>query len=131
MQKTLRKNGDGEPMTADEAAAYARQALGEELRALAKKRDDRYTYVGLSRAKSSWGTCDGKGRIRLNIGLVCVPPSLREYVLVHELCHLKQLNHSVAFWSEVERRLPDYRTRRKQLRRYAWVLCLVKCDRVS
>lgn len=52
----------------------------------------------------------------LDLALILAPPAAFEYVLVHELCHLIQPNHSAAFWQEVELRLPDWRTQRRWLR---------------
>ena len=65
---------------------------------------------------SRWGSCSAKGRVNLYWGLVALPLELADYVVVHELAHLLELNHSPAFWRGVERVLPDYRERRKRLR---------------
>ncbi len=65
---------------------------------------------------SRWGSCSAKGRVNLYWGLVTLPLELADYVVVHELAHLLELNHSPAFWRGVERVLPDYRELRKRLR---------------
>jgi predicted metal-dependent hydrolase len=65
---------------------------------------------------SRWGSCSAMGRVNLYWGLVALPLELADYVVVHELAHLLELNHSAAFWRGVERVLPDYRERRKRLR---------------
>ncbi len=67
--------------------------------------------------KSRWGSCSQLGNINLNLRLGLLPDELFEYVLVHELCHLIELNHSDRFWAEVEKHLPDYRKRRAGLRK--------------
>lgn len=72
--------------------------------------------ISFRRQKSRWGSCSGRGSISLNINLVSLPLRTIEYVIVHELCHLKHHNHSKAFWEEVEKFLPDYRTLRDKLR---------------
>lgn len=72
--------------------------------------------VKLSAAHCQWGSCTARGVVRLNWRLVKLPPALIDYVVVHELAHLVEMNHSVAFWQVVERACPDYRTRRVQLR---------------
>ena len=63
-----------------------------------------------------WGSCTAGGNLSFNCLLMCVPEPVRDYVVVHELCHRKQMNHSPAFWAEVGRVLPDYETRRGWLR---------------
>lgn len=65
---------------------------------------------------SLWGSLSAAGVMSLDLALVLAPPAAFQYVLVHELCHLIQPNHSPAFWHEVERRFPDWRTQRRWLR---------------
>lgn len=66
--------------------------------------------------KSLWGSLSSSGMMSLDLALILAPPAAFEYVLVHELCHLLQANHSPAFWCEVERRYPDWRKQRRWLR---------------
>jgi len=70
----------------------------------------------LSSAQSRWGSCNSKAVIRLNWRLIHHDPKLIDYVVVHELAHLKELNHSPRYWAIVESVLPDYRERRQLLR---------------
>jgi hypothetical protein len=65
---------------------------------------------------SLWGSLAADDRLRLDLALVLAPPAAFEYVLVHELCHLIEANHSAAFWHEVERRFPDWQAQRDLLR---------------
>lgn len=76
--------------------------------------------------KARWGSCDAQGNIKLNWRLLMLPPALREYVIVHELCHLKHLDHSAAFWAEVERCIPGYKARRKALKEYSFLTLLYR-----
>lgn len=76
--------------------------------------------VKLSRAHSRWGSCTAAGRILINWRLIQVPPAWTDYVIVHELAHLLEMNHSARFWRVVERAIPDYALRRRALRRDAW-----------
>ena len=66
--------------------------------------------------RSRWGSCSAKGRVSLHWGLALLDPALLDYVVVHELCHLLELNHQPAFWRRVEAVLPDWRERRTRLR---------------
>ena len=71
----------------------------------------------LSNAKTRWGSCNSKREVRLNWRLVKLPIELVDYVVVHELAHLVELNHSKAFWDAVGRAYPDYRRARQELKR--------------
>ena len=74
-----------------------------------------YTWR-LSSARTQWGSCNEDGRIRLNWRLVFFPIPVIDYVVAHELAHLKELNHGRSFWQEVERLMPDFRTARDQIK---------------
>ena len=65
--------------------------------------------------KTRWGSCSSKGNVSLNLRLIHQPVELIDYVVLHELCHLKELNHSPRFWKLMDRVLPDWRDRRKRL----------------
>ncbi|HUJ01208.1 MAG TPA: SprT family zinc-dependent metalloprotease [Usitatibacter sp.] len=69
----------------------------------------------LSSALSRWGSCNSRREIRLAWRLVKAPPALVDYVICHELAHLRHMNHSAAFWAEVERQCPDYQRLRAAL----------------
>jgi hypothetical protein len=65
---------------------------------------------------SRWGSCSSKGNLNYNCLLMLTPPEVIDYVVVHELCHRRELNHSARFWDEVERVLPDYREAKEWLK---------------
>ena len=67
-----------------------------------------------------WGSCSRAGRLNFNLRLAMAPADQLEYIVVHELCHLVRLDHSPAYWREVERYLPDYRARRAALAAGSW-----------
>lgn len=75
--------------------------------------------IKLSSARTQWGSCTTRGTVRLNWQLVKMPLELVDYVVVHELAHLREMNHSAAFWSVVETACPDYAKRRGELRRWS------------
>lgn len=72
--------------------------------------------VCLSNARTRWGSCHSNGRIRLNWRLIQMPPHLVDYVVVHELAHLVEMNHSPRFWKTVARIVPDYKACRTEIR---------------
>ncbi len=72
--------------------------------------------IKLSTAKTRWGSCTSGGTIRLNLQLIKLPQYLLDYVVVHELAHLRQMNHSAAFWALVAGVCPDYATLRCELK---------------
>lgn len=75
-----------------------------------------YGRITIRAQKSRWGSCSGKGNLNFNCLLMLCPEDVRDYVVVHELCHRKELNHSPRFWAEVEKVLPGYRVHRKWLK---------------
>ena len=75
--------------------------------------------IKLSAARTQWGSCTSQGVVRLNWQLVTMPLHLIDYVVVHELAHLLEMNHSPAFWSVVESVCPDYAKMRGELRKWS------------
>ena len=72
--------------------------------------------VKLSAAKTRWGSCSARGTLRLNVQLIKLPLYLIDYVVVHELAHLREMNHSAAFWRVVASACPDYAKLRRELK---------------
>lgn len=68
-----------------------------------------YGRITIRSQKTRWGSCSGKGNLNFNCLLMLTPPEVIDYVVVHELCHRKEMNHSRAFWEEVAKILPGYR----------------------
>ena len=68
-----------------------------------------FNGLRIKNQKTRWGSCSAKGNINLNLRLLMTPDEAIDYVIIHELCHLKILNHSAAFWKLVESHCPDYR----------------------
>lgn len=77
-----------------------------------------YGRITIRAAKTRWGSCSAQGNLNFHWKLVLMPPEVLDYVVVHELAHRKEMNHSQRFWAEVERILPDYRKRRKWLKEF-------------
>ncbi len=78
-----------------------------------------YHRVSIRNQRSRWGSCSSEGNLNFNCKLMCVSNELREYVIAHELCHLKEMNHSPAFWKLVEKTVPNYKELRRQLKNIA------------
>ncbi len=106
---------------------YTPQELADMKKAILPKLEERVKYfaplvgadhgkITVRSQKSRWGSCSRDGNLSFNCLLSQVPPEVLDYVVVHELCHRKQMNHSPAFWQEVERILPQYRQPRKWLK---------------
>lgn len=87
----------------------AREYLPARVGELAEVHGFQYEKVRVKNQKTRWGSCSSIGNINLNLRLMMAPEAAIDYVIVHELCHLRVLNHSPAFWSLVESCLPDYR----------------------
>lgn len=75
-----------------------------------------YGRITIRNQRSRWGSCSAKGNLNFNCLLMLMPEEIRDYIVVHELCHRLEMNHSAVFWGHVERVLPEFRTYRKWLR---------------
>lgn len=88
-------------------AAYYNQFIGGD-----------YERITIREQKTRWGSCSSCGTLSFNWKLMLAPPAVLDYVVVHELCHLKHMNHSREFWAAVESVMPDYREKRKWLKEH-------------
>ena len=108
----------------EEAARQASRITPEEMRQLgnealawfpprvrffAERLGIRYGRITIRNQKTRWGSCSSAGNLNFNCLLMLCPEEVRDYVIVHELCHRKEMNHSPRFWAEVEKVLPEYR----------------------
>lgn len=114
-----------EPLTRAEIEKLADMALGyipERVAYFAPLVGVEYGGITVRNQKTRWGSCSGKGNLNFNCLLMLTPPDVIDYVVVHELCHLIEMNHSPRFWNEVGRVLPDYKKSRLWLKRNGGVL---------
>jgi predicted metal-dependent hydrolase len=96
----------------------AKRELPERLLHLAARHGLQVTRVSVRNQQWRWGSCSKNGRICLNWRLVQMPDWVRDYVIVHELMHLKRMDHSQKFWALVARACPEYQDARKWLRSF-------------
>ena len=94
----------------------ARKKITERTAWYAKIMGVTYGRISIRAAKTRWGSCSGEGNLNFHWKLILMPPEILDYVVVHELAHRKQMNHSPLFWAEVEKVLPDYKARRAWLK---------------
>ena len=94
----------------------AKQVLSEKTALFAKQLGVSYSQIRIRSQRTRWGSCSGKGNLNFNCLLMLTPEPVQDYVVVHELCHLREMNHSASFWSLVESVLPDYRLHKQWLK---------------
>lgn len=75
-----------------------------------------YKSISIRNQKTRWGSCSRQGTLSFNYKIVFLPEHLADYVIVHELCHLKEMNHSKKFWDLMAKTMPNHRARRRELR---------------
>lgn len=113
LEKHRKAAGQKEPiLTETEIRALAQQALqviSERVKFYAPIVGVTYGTITIRNQRTRWGSCSSKGNLNFNCLLMLAPSQVVDYVVVHELCHRKHLDHSAAFWAEVERVMPDYR----------------------
>ncbi len=90
-------------------AEQARQIIPKRVKYFAEKLHITYGRITIKNQKTLWGSCSDRGNLNFNCLLMLAPPKVLDYVIVHELCHRRQMNHSKQFWHEVEKALPDYK----------------------
>lgn len=113
------------PLTGEEVRALARQAardLTERAAFHARRLQVTYGRITIRCQKTRWGSCSAEGNLNFNCLLMLCPERVREYVVIHELCHRKEMNHSRRFWALVEAMMPDWAAQRAWLKEQGPVL---------
>ena len=114
-----------------ELTERARRYIPERVRYYAPKVGVNYGSITIRSQKARWGSCSGKGNLSFNCLLMLTPPEVIDSVVVHELCHRKEMNHSAAFYAQVLRVFPEYRTWRRWLKDNGPALLLRRKEQVS
>lgn len=99
-----------------EGIERAKRIFPERTAYFAKRMGVDYGRITIREQKTRWGSCSSKGNLNFNWKLVLLDPEILDYVVVHELAHRREMNHSKNFWKIVEAELPDYRERRRRLK---------------
>jgi predicted metal-dependent hydrolase len=105
------------PSAAETAARRdARAVIGARVRHWASIMGLTYKRVAIKDQRTLWGSCSGRGNLNFNWRLAAAAPEVLDYVVIHELCHLREMNHSRNFWALVQAHCPEYAARRRWLR---------------
>lgn len=118
-KETQGESVESEYLTNEEIKKLADKALQhipKRVSYYAKQIGVTYGKITIRNQKTRWGSCSSKGNFNFNCLLMLTPSEVIDYVVVHELCHRKEMNHSVAFWAEVEKVIPNYKEQVKWLK---------------
>lgn len=111
VQSTIDERSKLEKITFEQVKELAYQAveyIPKRVKYYAEKENFVYNKITIKNLVSRWGSCSTKGNLNFNCLLMLTPDYVIDYIVVHELCHLREMNHSEKFWAEVEKIIPDY-----------------------
>ncbi|MCR5301165.1 MAG: M48 family metallopeptidase [Lachnospiraceae bacterium] len=119
VRKRNEKTSNVKPLSREELMALGNEAvkiIPGKVRYYADKLGVTYGRITIRNQKTLWGSCSAKGNLNFNCLLMKAPEAVQDYVIVHELCHRLEMNHSRKFWDRVSAVLPDYKKYRKWLK---------------
>lgn len=122
--ESLREDGEFTELEIKRLQELAKEIIPEKVAYYARLMGVTYGRISVRKQKTRWGSCSREGNLNFNCLLMMAPPEVLDYVVVHELSHRLEMNHSVRFWAQVEKVLPDYRTQRKWLKEHGNQLML-------
>ena len=111
VQSTIDERSKLEKITFEQIKELEDQAveyIPKRVKYYAEKENFVYNKITIKNLVSRWGSCSTKGNLNFNCLLMLMPDYVSDYIVVHELCHLREMNHSEKFWAEVEKIMPDY-----------------------
>lgn len=117
------KQYDGHKIIRNDRASYlkykddAYEVISKKVERFNALYDFRYNKINIKNQKTRWGSCSRKGNLNFNYKIIFLPDSFSDYIVIHELCHLKEFNHSKKFWALVRMVIPDYSEIRRELRK--------------
>jgi len=101
---------------------HAKKKIQERVDYYSAQIGEKPAYIDIRKQKKRWGSCSHTGVVRLNWKIIMEPISVIDYVIVHELCHLKYPHHSSQFWQKVQSIIVDYKKRRELLKQYSYTM---------
>ncbi len=116
-QKIAKQNSQIDPEKIPEYKKEARELIPPRVEQIANKHGFSYNTIKITSAQTRWGSCTSKKNLNFTYRLVLAPQEVMDYVIVHELCHLRQMNHSKKFWNEVATIMPDYKNQELWLKK--------------
>ena len=116
--ESLQTEGRFSEQEMERLVKLAKQIVPEKVSYYARLMGVTYGRITIRRQKTRWGSCTKDGNLNFNCLLMMAPPEVLDYVVVHELCHRIEMNHSARFWAQVEKVLPDYKIPRRWLKEH-------------
>lgn len=123
-QEALKEAGTFTDEEIEKMIRLAKQVIPDKVAYYARLMGVTYGRISIRRQKTRWGSCSREGNLNFNCLLTMAPPEVVDYVVVHELSHRREMNHSPRFWAQVENVIPDYRKPRKWLKEKGGALML-------
>ena len=122
--ESLKEEGYFTQQEIKKLVALAKQVIPEKVAYYARLMGVTYGRISIRKQRTRWGSCSREGNLNFNCLLMMVPPEVLDYVVVHELCHRLEMNHSERFWAQVEKVIPNYRVPRKWLKEHGGKLMM-------
>ena len=102
--------------------ALARHYITRRTGELARETQSTFNKITVKHVVSKWGSCSSKRNLNFNWHLIFLPPHLIDYIIIHELMHLREMNHSPAYWAWVARYYPDYKAAKQEIHQQQWLI---------
>ncbi len=118
MKMHRKSSFDGRGYSYHANKARAKKVISERVKYFAEQYGFEYARISIKNTSSRWGSCSTQGNLNFTYKLLFLPDHLRDYIVVHELCHLRQHNHSKKFWAAVASILPEYQEHVRELKKY-------------
>jgi predicted metal-dependent hydrolase len=121
LQKEKQEKSLIDPEKIPEYKKNAKNYIVPRVNELAEKFGFDYNKIRITSASTRWGSCSSMRNLNFSYRLILIPKEVIDYVIIHELCHLRHMNHSKKFWTEVEKYMPTYKEKEKWLKKNAYL----------